>query len=210
MLLSSSDKRACSPHPRRARRSFLTFDQGPAQTLPFPAATHQAQRRRGRCITPEARNLIVFFPPDSYNLRFPAPRGYRPTRRSLIRSVFAREQAPRLSSLRCSRLCRSASTRSCCGGWGAASATSPFSPSVQRPAKRILCPSPGSAPNRLPNEEDILSRARVSFGPVRCPTMLDAQHDRARFVYTPRRFSDLARCVLGHPQGVADQGESVP
>lgn len=29
---------AC-PHPRRARRLFLTFDQGPAQTLPFPAAT---------------------------------------------------------------------------------------------------------------------------------------------------------------------------
>lgn len=64
-----------------------------------------------------------FFPPESYDLRFPAPRGYRPTRRFLIRSVFAREQAPRSSWLRCSRLCPSASTRSGCRGQGSAGAT---------------------------------------------------------------------------------------
>lgn len=210
MLLSSSDKRACMPHPGRARRLFLTFDQGPAQTLPFPAATHQAQRPRGRRITPEARNRIVFSRPSPTIFVFQRLADIAQLADFWIRSVLAREQAPRSSSLRSSRLCRS-STRSGCRGQGSAGATNISILTVSAAAIRSASYTlPGSAPNRLPNEEDILSRARVAFGPVRCPTMSDAQHGRARFVHCLERFSDLARCMLGHRQGVADQGESVP
>lgn len=102
---------------------FLTFDQGPAQTLPFPAATHQAQRPRGRRITPEARDRIVFSRPSPTIFVFQRLADIAQLADFWIRSVLAREQAPGSSWLGCSRLCPSASTRSGCRGQGPAGAT---------------------------------------------------------------------------------------
>lgn len=61
-------------------------------------------------------------------------------------------------------------------------------------------PLPGSAPHRLPKEDDTLSHARVAFSPVRWPIMSDAQHVRPDLSSCLEWFSDLARCMPGRPQ----------
>lgn len=199
VLLSSSDKRACMPAIHgELDGCFLRLTKARANT-PLSRSNSSGSTASRQAHYARSAQPHRFFPPESYDLRFPAPRGYRPTRRFLIRSVFAREQAPRSSWLRCSRLCRSASTRSGCRGQGSAGATTISILTVSAAAIRSASYTPPPAARPIVfRTKKIFSAARASRS-----ALSDVRQCRMRRMAEPdlstclERFSDLARCMLG-------------
>lgn len=165
---------------------FLAFDQGAAQTLPFSAATHQAQRPRGRRITPEARHRILLSARVLRSSFSSAPRispnspifdQIRLRARAGSAFEFATLLTPLPFSIDPVWLSRTGFR------WGDQHLHSHRQCSGLRSASYAL---PAARPSSSERKKIILSRARVPFGPVRCPTMSDAQHGRARFIHMPR------------------------